>query len=116
MHADHATPNHPNKNTPNYCDDDNDSSDETETDTQPMPTSIDEWMHRPASFVFADSTRTMLVWDTEEGGGIITKHGIGEMPLKHAESVITMLMKTVETLTRGGAQPNSPPSKRMRKH
>lgn len=69
-------------------------------------------MHRPPSFVFADTMRTMLVWDTEEGGGIVTKHSIGQLPMKHAERVITLLMRTIESLSQE-QQPRC--GKRMRK-
>ncbi len=84
-----------------------DSSSETEYPL--LPTTIEAWMHRPPAFTFADSARTMLVWDTEEGGGIITKHSIGKLPLRHSEAVITMLMKTIDTLTQ-----KEGPSKRRR--
>lgn len=63
------------------------------------PTTLDGWRYRPASFVFIDAWRTMLVWDTEDGSGIVTKHGIGKMPVKYAESVISVLMEEIERLT-----------------
>ena len=85
------------------------SSDETSSYT---PTTLEAWMHRPPAFVFADTSRTMLVWDTEEGGGIVTKHGIGKLPAKHAESVITMLMKEIESLR--SDKKSSRSGKRMR--
>ena len=81
---------------------DSSSSDETEALT------FEGWLHRPPTFLFADNTRTMLVWDTQEGGGIITKYSIGKLPMRHAETVITMLMKTVEALT------NERPNKKRR--
>ncbi len=90
---------------------DSDASDDSDT---AMPTTIEAWMHRPPTFVFADAARTMLVWDTEEGGGIVTKHCIGKLPAQHAESVITMLMKEIELLSRG-KQPSQRSGKRMRK-
>ena len=81
-----------------------DSGDESaEDEKEKIPTTIEGWMHRAPTFLFADNKRTMLVWDTEEGGGVITKYSIGKLPARHAEAVITMLMKTVENL--GGAQP-----------
>jgi hypothetical protein len=75
------------------------SDDSSDTEYPLLPTTIEAWMHRPPAFTFADSARTMLVWDTEEGGGIITKHSIGKLPLRHSEAVITMLMTTIDTLT-----------------
>lgn len=62
------------------------------------PRTIEEWLRRPPSFVFADPTHTMLIWDTEEGGGVITKHSVGQLPMRHAEAVIKVLMKTMEGL------------------
>ena len=62
------------------------------------PATIEDWIRRPPSFIFADHMHTLLIWDTEEGGGVITKHGIGEMPTRHAEAVIKVLMLKVEEL------------------
>ena len=80
---------------PHSSDDEDDSSSENL-----LPKTIEGWKHRPPAFTFADSSRTMLVWDTEEGGGIITKHSTGKLPVRHSEAVITMLMKTIDTLTK----------------
>ena len=74
-------------------------TDADEANNEYKPETMEAWMHRPPSFVFADSLHTMLIWDTEEGGGIVTKHGIGQLPMKHAERVITLLMKKVESLS-----------------
>ena len=63
-------------------------------------TTLEDWARRPPSFIFADPMHTMLVWDTEEGGGVITKHGIGNLPMRHAEAVIKALMLKVEGLGR----------------
>ena len=62
------------------------------------PRTIEEWLRRPPSFVFADPTHTMLIWDTEEGGGVITEHSVGQLPMRHAEAVIKVLMQTVAEL------------------
>jgi hypothetical protein len=62
------------------------------------PSSMEEWVRRPPSFIFADPLQTMLIWDAEEGGGVITKQGVGELPMRHAEAVIKVLMQTVEGL------------------
>ncbi len=77
-----------------------DSDEDDSSSEHLLPRTIEGWKNRPPAFTFADSSRTMLVWDTEEGGGIITKHGIGKLPLRHSEAVITMLMKTIDTLTK----------------
>jgi hypothetical protein len=74
------------------------------------PATIEDWIQRPPSFIFADTERTTLVWDTAEGGGIITKHRIGKLPLRHAEAVILMLMRTLDEI---GKEERS--SKRQRK-
>jgi hypothetical protein len=66
------------------------------SDTQPV--TIEDWVRRPPSFIFADPMHTMLIWDTEEGGGVITKHGIGNLPMRHAEAVIKALMRKAEEL------------------
>ncbi len=62
------------------------------------PTTMDDWILRPPSFEFADAEQTMLIWDAEEGGGIITKHTIGKLPPRHAEGVILMLMRTLDEI------------------
>jgi hypothetical protein len=62
------------------------------------PRTIGEWIRRPPSFVFTDPTHSVLIWDTEEGGGVITKHSVGQLPMRHAEAVIKVLMKTMEGL------------------
>ena len=88
---------HHDDNNNNNVKDSDSSSDETSS--YYTPTTLEAWMHRPPAFVFAEtSSCMMLVWDTEEGGGIVTKQGIGKLPAKHAESVITMLMKEIERL------------------
>lgn len=69
-----------------------------------VPKTMAEWNNRAPSFTFADNKRTMLVWDTEEGSGIITKYGIGKLPSKHAEAVISMLLWNIETLTKQKAK------------
>jgi hypothetical protein len=77
---------------------------EKTSNTTPMshdlsaPTTIEDWILRPPSFVFADPEHTMLIWDTEEGGGVITKHTIGKLPPRHAEGVILMLMRTLDEI------------------
>ena len=52
--------------------------------------------HSPPAFMFTDPHLTTIVWDAEDKAGFITKHSIGDLPLKHAEKVIRMLMKRLE--------------------
>lgn len=63
--------------------------------TSNLPTTFESWKHRPPNFTLIES---MLIWDTQEGGGVITKNTIGKLPMQHAEAVIMKLMETVETL------------------
>ena len=60
-----------------------------------LPTTLEGWKRRPPTFTLIES---MLVWDTQEGGGVITKNSIGKLPMEHAEAVIIKLMETVEML------------------
>jgi hypothetical protein len=60
-----------------------------------LPTTLEGWKRRPPTFTLIES---MLVWDTSEGGGVITKNSIGKLPMEHAEAVIMKLMETVEML------------------
>ena len=76
----------------------NTSSSSAEDPVDTPPRTIEEWLRRPPSFVFADPTHTMLIWDTEEGGGVITEHSVGQLPMRHAEAVIKVLMQTVAEL------------------
>ncbi len=50
----------------------------------------------PPAFVFADTNLSTIIWDADDKAGFITKHSICDLPLKHAEKVIRMLMKTLE--------------------
>lgn len=67
-----------------------------------VPKTMAEWNNRALSLTFADNKT--LVWDTDEGSGIITKYGIGKLPPKHAEAVISMLLWNIETLTKQKAK------------
>ena len=58
-----------------------------------------EWKNRAPYFTFTNQN-TILVWNTEEGSGIITKYSVGKLPAKRTEAVISALMDKIESLTK----------------
>jgi hypothetical protein len=91
---------------------DDEDNDNRPIDSNILPMSMADWRNRAPSFTFAGNKGTMLVWDTEEGSGIITKYSTGKLPLKHTDAVISILMKKIESLTKLNA--DSSPKKRQR--